>query len=297
MNTMGKILVFLVLVFALVIGGLQIVVEFTRKNWKEAYEQLKRDREVLIANYNTTKETMQKRHLENVTLHQKVNDLKNQFADAKKDYQQKVGNLDGKMQTAKVNQDQLATTSLQFEETLKTLRQEVSALKKVIERKDTMLVKLDEEKDKNFQIAIRAQNENNATQDRNRQLLKRIQELELRIARMQTSGSDGAPSKANVRNSSKPNPPPQYVKGIIEKVDATDKSFVQISIGSDAGLRVNNTLEAYRLRPRPQYLGMIRIVEVEPHKAVGRLIRSGDIYATQPSLRVGDEVASKIMAR
>ena len=89
-----------------------------------------------------------------------------------------------------------------------------------------------------------------------------------------------------------PRPPPAYVKGIIEKVER-DSGLVQISIGTDAGVGKDNTLEAYRLRPRPEYLGMIRIIDANQHKAVGRLMRVPSA-TQQPTLREGDEVASTL---
>ena len=41
MNTIGKILVVLNLVFALVVGGFLVIDFATRTNWKTAYESLK----------------------------------------------------------------------------------------------------------------------------------------------------------------------------------------------------------------------------------------------------------------
>src|SRR5262249_21071876 len=77
-----------------------------------------------------------------------------------------------------------------------------------------------------------------------------------------------------LRDPNAPNPPPGYVEGIITKLDSKDKTLVQISIGSDVGVNVDNTLEVYRLAPKAEYLGRIKILESTPHAAVGRLIRT-----------------------
>src|SRR5439155_512641 len=66
------------------------------------------------------------------------------------------------------------------------------------------------------------------------------------------------------------NPPPGDVEGVVKKVD--ESGLVQISVGSDAGLARGHTLEVFRLKPAPRYLGQIRIVEVKRTEAVGRVV-------------------------
>jgi RNA polymerase sigma factor (sigma-70 family) len=87
-----------------------------------------------------------------------------------------------------------------------------------------------------------------------------------------------------------PNPSPMQSEGKIEKIHADDPSLVQISLGSDQGLKKNDALEVYRLDP-PTYLGQIRIVDVTPQQAVGRVERS---RANVPPLRVGDRVTTSL---
>jgi len=84
------------------------------------------------------------------------------------------------------------------------------------------------------------------------------------------------------------------LNGVIEKIDPKDASLLSISIGSDAGLAKHHTLDVYRLKPVPLYLGKIRIIEVTPQKAVGR--RVGNKAGT-PILRVGDKVTSQPVTR
>ena len=50
MNTIGKTLVILNLVFALVVGGFLVIDFATRNNWKTAYEALKREMDVAKSN-------------------------------------------------------------------------------------------------------------------------------------------------------------------------------------------------------------------------------------------------------
>jgi hypothetical protein len=84
------------------------------------------------------------------------------------------------------------------------------------------------------------------------------------------------------------NPPAENVEGVITKVD-NQSGLVVISIGSDAGVLRGHTLEVYRLKPTPKYLGTLRIVEVKPTEAVGKM------EGSKEEVQVGDQVASKIL--
>jgi hypothetical protein len=87
-------------------------------------------------------------------------------------------------------------------------------------------------------------------------------------------------------------PPPEDVKGRVLDTDPKT-GLVTISIGSDAGIAKGQTLEVYRIRPEPKYLGSIRILDAHHHEAVGRPIspqRNG-------AIQKGDEVASTILGQ
>ncbi len=86
---------------------------------------------------------------------------------------------------------------------------------------------------------------------------------------------------------SEPKLPP--VNGVIEKVD---KDLVQISLGTDDGVRKNLVLDVYRVKPLAKYLGSIRIVDANSHKSVGRYVKKGD--EAIPQFLEGDRVTSKL---
>jgi hypothetical protein len=101
-----------------------------------------------------------------------------------------------------------------------------------------------------------------------------------------TAGADGDPSALAAKDALE-----DSVRGTITAVDAAS-GLVRISIGSDAGLNKGNTLEVFRVKPKPVYLGTITVIEVQAKEAVGKPLKS----AKEP-LRVGDEVAGKLFAR
>ncbi|MCI0460201.1 MAG: hypothetical protein L0Z62_24890 [Gemmataceae bacterium] len=118
-------------------------------------------------------------------------------------------------------------------------------------------------------------------------LMKQNDVLLQALARLQAGGERPKGDK----EATKSNPPPNKVKGKVLKVDPKDKNLVEISLGSDSGLKVGHTLEIYRLQPRAEYLGRLEVIQVAPNSAVARILRQGDKgSAVQP----GDEVASSI---
>jgi hypothetical protein len=87
------------------------------------------------------------------------------------------------------------------------------------------------------------------------------------------------------------NPPAEDVAGSVKKTDR-QSGYVTVSVGSDAGLSKGNTLEVYRLKPEPSYLGTIQILDVRPNEAVAR-----PVDRLRGVIQVGDQVSSNIMSR
>jgi hypothetical protein len=86
-------------------------------------------------------------------------------------------------------------------------------------------------------------------------------------------------------------PPP--VMGEIKRVDPTNRIF-EITIGSDDGLVVGHELHLFRLSPRPEYLGKVKIQSVDPDQAVVKVV--GNTYQGK-KVREGDIVSSTIKPR
>jgi myosin heavy subunit len=80
------------------------------------------------------------------------------------------------------------------------------------------------------------------------------------------------------------------IEGKVKEVQ--DSGSIILSIGSEAGLKKGDTLEVYRLKPKPLYLGQIVITELKAKEAIARQIRK------RPSggepICAGDEVSTRI---
>src|SRR5258708_3067903 len=76
MNILGKILVFLNLLFALAVGGFLLVDFQTRKNWKQAYEQLVAETKVSESNGKAFRTTI-------ANMKAKMNEYTQKYTDEK----------------------------------------------------------------------------------------------------------------------------------------------------------------------------------------------------------------------
>jgi len=69
--------------------------------------------------------------------------------------------------------------------------------------------------------------------------------------------------------------------------------LVKISVGSDAGIRKDQTLEVFRMTPKAEYLGRLLIVDADFRYAIGRLMPQPGVQGAV-TLLPGDEVAGKL---
>jgi hypothetical protein len=294
MTIVGKILVLVNLVFALATGGFLIFDFATRSNWRAGYAKLDKELQVSRANTAALEEDrkkftdeMKKATDDRDAVQAKLAALQKQYKDDLDAEKRKTAEEVQKARTSDVNHKRSTAEA-------ESLREENKRLLTVIESRDQRI--LAQEKDiANYRNqAVASENAARSSQARNENLVQQIEQLSQKLVKMQTGA--GAAGAASVRDPNYRNPPPAFVKGIITKVDESDPGLVEISVGSDAGVNMDNTLEVYRLKPRPEYLGTIRIVDAHHQKAIGRLVKS-DSSPRRVRLQKGDEVASKIQDR
>jgi hypothetical protein len=170
-------------------------------------------------------------------------------------------------------------------------RDEAKLVADVVKDREQKLLALTQQLDQERVKAVTAENTAKAALERAQKLLETLRERELTIARLQAGGKPGPDDK--VKDPAFLNPPAAFVKGTVVKVDPNDKTLIKISLGSDHGLKADHTLEVYRLRPQPMYLGRVRVLEAFPQEAIGRLIRP-EKAAKGMQVQEGDEVASQL---
>jgi RNA polymerase sigma factor (sigma-70 family) len=76
------------------------------------------------------------------------------------------------------------------------------------------------------------------------------------------------------------------VRGVVGRV--SKEGFIYLSVGSEAGVRLGQTLHVYRVQPQPKYLGTVTVVETQPQQSVARADKLAE------AVRAGDQVASEL---
>jgi hypothetical protein len=284
MTTLGKILVIVNLVFSVVTGALIIMIFITRTNWREGFEKeaannkaLQEKNTRLAADMKSVRDETDRRIQ---TVGEELNNAKKDLEQARKQAKELQDSL--VLEQGKSKADANAHGVIQSE--LERRRAEVTRLEKRVADAELDIAKLQQDNREQRAVATKNQLDADSLRVRNAQLMDQLSQMAQDIERRK-SGASGVAGGGMPNN-----PPPEDVRGVIKALDASS-GLVTISLGSDAGLSVGNTLEAFRFKPRPTYLGRIQLVDVRHHDAVGKLIST----QRRGLVQIGDEVASRIM--
>jgi hypothetical protein len=292
MNTVGKTLVILNFLFAVVVGAFLVVDFATRTSWKAEYEKqrqhfqvIESQRDQAISDASNQRALVKEKELE-------VENVKRALKDEEEQTKVKLAGLATQVEQAKEKAKDTDLTMAKMQTDIERLRASEAGLKDIVKEREKAVLEL-QESVKSFRTAATS-SEMVARQvsDRNQALLKEVTDLGLKVQQLQASKSGTGAEGLIVRDTNQPNPPASFVKGKVEKVDPADSSLVQISVGTDQGVNKNNTMEVFRTSPSPKYLGMIRIVDAFPRNAIGRLVSTPG--ATRPQLQEGDNVWSRL---
>jgi hypothetical protein len=219
----------------------------------------------------------------------KVKELQAQLAELAEDFAAKLKEAQAKLAEVVQHAERAQAEA-------KRHQREVEALHDLLRKREKQLAEAEAAAKKYHIEKVEEQTAARAALARAQLLLRQLQEterqvkdLQKEVARLKAGGAGGA-KPANPANAE--NPPPNFVKGKVLKVDANDPQLVEITLGKDAGVQKGHTLEVYRLKPRPEYLGRIRILEAGKDRATGRLMAPAG--GKTPKIEIGDEVASTI---
>lgn len=294
MNIVGKILIILNLVFAVVVGGLLVFDVATRTNWKRQVETLDRELRSAHNSLTTSQETVAR-------LQNELKDRRNRITELEKG---RVTDIDAAQALVKVKETELETVRQQLKDAelnsqkalaeAKRFVEENFDLKKIINKRDAEILVLVEKYQEMQKEQLAQKDRADALQARAASLIEDLRFARQKIAETEARGGAGTPlANGTAKDPYQANPPSRKVKGKIERIHADDRSLVEINVGLDDGVNKDHTLEVFRLSPNPEYLGMIRILEADPHTARGRLIRNP--YAPPAkALKAGDQVANSL---
>lgn len=286
MTTLGKILVIVNFVFTLVTGALIILVFSVRTNWATSYDRLRKYYEVSQANVKATLEDAKETKIKSDAELKKLGDeLANRDNENKK-LKEQVADLDKKFLTEQNLAKAQGVTSQTSTAELLRLKDELKESNDKVTLRDKQMLELVLKNKELGDKAVRNEIAAKTFQERAERLVRTLEDMSKDMERLKAGPSTTA-TGAVIRR-----PPPEDVEGVILETDVKS-GLVTVSIGTDAGISKGNTLEVYRLKPEPKYLGTIRILDVNAHEAVGRPT------AAQKTgmLQKGDRVASNIMGQ
>jgi hypothetical protein len=278
---LGKILVILNLVFSLVVGALIIMVFVTRTNWEACFNKLKDLYTVAEANSRQYLAEAQEAKAQAEGEVKKAHEELATLARDKDRLDKENKALTAENQDAK-KRIEAATVNIQAAtDEINRRKQEIDNLKAVTAEKDARMVQLETQNKQFRDEAVSADIASKAEHQRNVDLLNHMASLTKELEKRPTAG--GAPSQAGVTAGKRP---PDDLEGVVVKTEPR-AGLITINLGSDAGLSKGNTLEVYRLKPSPRYLGMITILDANFKEAVARPV---------PPLRVDQVQANDIVA-
>lgn len=288
MTAVGKILVFLNLVFSLVVGAFVIMIYLARTHWVDEYKKLENQNMVLAASARTYQNEAQKAQQDKDT---EVNKAKAETKTALQDLaaaQTANSQLRNDLSQLQLQNNKGISLSTAYNKEVEKRQDDVAQLRETVRQerqRNNELVKQNAEyKDQ----ATVAQIERRATQELANRVEAELQRVQKEMIRMRSNGGSATLARAGGKN-----PPQENVEGLVKTTDSSS-SLMTITIGSDAGLTKGNTLELFRLNPsapsQSRYLGTVRVLEADHHQAVVQPV--GRLSAPA---QAGDRVASRIL--
>lgn len=289
MTAVGKILVFINLVFSLIVAALVVTVYMAQTRWAAELKKSEDNNKVLVASNQAFQEDNQRIAAEAAKSVAAVNARVKKLEDELNTQASLVKEKDAQIQQLKTrgNAGEALTTASQVEATRR--QADMERLRETLAKEQQENARLVNEENKARERAVAAEIQFKATSERADRMEKEMQRLAQDNARLKANLGGGAVAR---RGAGERNPPPENVEGLIKSYDPAS-GLMTITIGTDAGVTKGNTLEVFRLASVPsqsKYLGTIRIVEAGPNYAVGQPV--GRMLAAP---RPGDRVASRIL--
>jgi len=285
MTFVGKILVIVIMAFALLFLGISTVVFTTHTNWKEAVDKTWKPKVADLQKQNTdltsqvaaAKDDLAKaevQHKQEIEKNEKhASELENEI----KRVTGEINTLRSQVEVANQSSKTALDEAAEYKKEADRLRDQKSAVEKVANDFKIQQTDLNDK--------IRELERMNKVLDNN------TKDLRDRVARYSTLLRSNGLSDDITNIKGLESPP--LVEGEVARVDAQNKR-VEITIGSDDGLVPGHTLFLFRTKPRPEYLGKIQILTVDPDQAVGKVIGT---TVQGKKIQEGDIVSSTIRPR
>jgi hypothetical protein len=282
MNLVGKIFVVVIFVMSLVFMGLAMAVYATHKNWQD----------VVINPQTGLNYKLKEEKARNAALTDQLDKLKQQIDAETNAQQQAVSKLRTELDIVQKERKELETSRADLEKAKRDSVAAMSATQKnaadsrqELEKLRTDILQAQQDRDAHFKEVVRLTDELNTAVNDKEQLRKRMADLSKDLAKARDALRY---FKIDENKDFRGKAPPQLEGRIMA---AVEHGLVEISLGSDSGLRKGHQLEVYRRSGgQSVYVGRIEVVQVSPDKSVCKI----DPKFQNANVMVGDSVASKI---
>jgi len=282
MTLVGKIFTVLIFVMSIVYMGFAMAVYSAHRNWRAEIEREKA---------TATKPKGYRHRLADAE--NEIEQLRNELTSKSRAYdairtaeQQQRAKLETELQLAKEQQESMRRELDQSKQEIRTLTASVSATMENLTDRTAQVEQLSEqlrlaeaERDKHFDSIVdttellhATHGEKVALAERNEQLIAQASEFKRKLVQ------EGIDPNIPLVDS-----PPQVAGEITAMLG---RNMIEVSIGSDDGLRVGDTLQVYRAGV--SYLGRAQVINTKPDKAAARL------QFTKGTVQKGDRVATRL---
>ncbi len=276
MNFIGKIFVVALTVMSIVFMALALAVYSTHKDWKSEHDKVqsqltkaKADFNAAQSNYNRDKESLV---AERDSALQQVQKL-----EAERERLERINSSAQTQLDELRNRERIAISSVDFTQKQNdALTEEVLGLRDEIRENQTG-------RDRAFTAALEAtedlqaiRNDLEVAQEMSRSLVADNSRM---ASNLRANNLDPATSVDDIV---------PRVNGVISRTQRKDGvQLVEISIGSDDGIRVGQTVEVFN---GTKYKGRVEILKTSPDRSVGRV----DVRYQQGPIQENDRVATRL---
>lgn len=274
MTLLGKILTVLILVLSVVFMSFSMLVFATHKNWREAAAALEKEvndaraqRDQMQIEFNRSKDALA---AEQAARRFAIAAARSKYEQANAAFQQANSQL-----------ADLLSSNGQLQQAHRTTVEELNRLTTEVGTLRTQIRTAQQDRDTQFAEVVRMTDELNRLEglkadleDRRSQLLEQNSRF---AAVLKAYGIDVNANIAGI---------PPTVDGIVTGV--SDRDLIEISLGSDDGLKEGHHLEVFR---QNTYLGRVIIRRTAPDRAVAEVIKE----YRRGTIRKGDRVATKLI--
>jgi hypothetical protein len=283
MTLVGKIFTVLIFVMSLVFMSFALMVFATHRNWRD------------IATNATPKAGQQMGLMQQLEAAKVIESgLKDQLARIKADLaeerasrrmalaalQTRLAKADDAVSAKQKELDDLSANHTQTAEAAKLAEDRLAVLETETQKMRDLLRDTQQKTDKTFTTVVALTDQLNQAEGTKLRLEARSTQLAEEITQMKMVMDAHGLSKTTLVSKI-----PPKVEGRVLAV--SDKDLVEISLGSDDGLKEGHALEVYRGNT---YLGRIVIRRTTPDRAVGQIVKE----LQRGQIKQGDNVSSKL---